>query len=312
MSMFKRAEKRQGKLRLAIIGPSGSGKTYTALTIAARLGGESVALLDTERGSASKYAGDVADFDTAELEKFSPRDYVRAITEAGKAGYAVLVIDSLSHAWSGAGGALEMVDNAAARSQSKNKFAAWRDVTPEHNALVDAILRYPGHVIATMRAKTEWVLEEDDRGKKVPRKIGTAAVQRDGMEYEFDVVADMDWEHRFVVSKSRCPALSDAVLVKPGVEVADKLRAWLEDGVAVREPDPVAADPTPEPSSGDAPKQISQVTTAEQLEAWVKKYFVIAIGSNPRANVEAKVREVAAKVGASEDDVSQWLTEEAA
>ena len=168
---FTKATRQHARLRMALIGPSGSGKTYTALTIATGLG-QRIAVVDTERGSASKYAGDLFNFDVLELEQFSPRQYVQAIQAAAQAGYEVLVVDSLSHAWIGKGGALEMVDHVTARMKSSNSFAAWREVTPEHNALVDAILHSPCHVIATMRAKTEYLVEKDERtGKSGPRKV---------------------------------------------------------------------------------------------------------------------------------------------
>src|SRR5690606_25359757 len=136
---------------------------------------------------------------------------------------------------SGKDGALEQVDRAAARSRSGNTFAAWREVTPAHNKMVDAIVRANLHVIATMRAKTEYIIEQVTRnGRTVhePRKIGLAPVQRDGLEYEFDVVADMDWDHRFIVSKSRASFLADAVLDKPGPELGEQIRAWLDTGEA--------------------------------------------------------------------------------
>lgn len=225
--MFKKATKQQSRLRMALIGPSGSGKTYTALKIATDLG-ERVALIDTERGSASKYA-DEFEFDTCDLDSFDPRRYVEAIRAADAAGYDVLVIDSLSHAWSGTGGALDLVDKARARSQSGNSFTAWKDVTPLHNQLVDTILQCKAHIIVTMRAKTEYVMEADSRGKQTPRKVGLAPIQRDGLEYEFDVVADVDLDHRFIVSKTRCKALDSAVV--PNAEgVAATLKAWLMNG----------------------------------------------------------------------------------
>ncbi len=234
---FKKATKKQAKLRLAFVGPAGSGKTYSALEVASHLGGR-VAVLDTERGSASKYAG-IFQFDALEPESFSPDTYVEAIKAAEGAGYDVLVIDSLSHAWMGKDGALELVDQAAKRSKSGNSFAAWREVTPKHNALVDAMLGARLHIIATMRAKTEWVIVENDRGKKEPKKLGLAPIQRDGLEYEFDVVGDLDHENNFVVSKSRCPALTGKVISRPGKDLADALRAWLSDG----EEAPAAAAP---------------------------------------------------------------------
>lgn len=235
MSPFKPAKKSQSKLRLALIGISGSGKTYTALTLAKHLG-QRIAVIDTERGSASKYSGDVAAFDVLELDDYAPANYVRAIKAAGAAEYDVLVIDSMTHAWTGKGGAIEMVDRAQKRSGNSNSFVAWREVTPEHNAMVDAILQSPCHVIATVRAKTAYEMEENDRGRKVPKKIGMKPEQRDGLEYEFDVVADLDAEHHLLVTKTRCAALDRAVIKNPGEDVAKILSGWLTDGVPAPKP----------------------------------------------------------------------------
>lgn len=240
--VIKKAVKHESKLRLALIAPSGAGKTYTSLVLSQALAQDKrVAVIDTERGSASKYA-DLFDFDVVELDSFSPKVYVEALRELGAIGYGVIIIDSLSHAWMGKDGALEMVDKARARSGSQNSFTAWRDVTPEHNALIDAILASPAHVIATMRAKTEYVLEsvtENGRTKQVPRKVGLAPFQRDGMEYEFDVVADMDQDNTLVVTKSRCPAISSEVIKKPGRELGETLIKWLS-GAPAPVPAPVA------------------------------------------------------------------------
>lgn len=229
MMTFSKASKKKSKLRMALVGPSGTGKTYTALAIATHLG-QRVAVIDTERGSASKYA-DLFAFDVLDLETFAPQQYVDALHAAASAGYDVVVVDSLSHAWIGQGGALEQVDNIARRSQSKNSFGAWREVTPQHNAMVDAIVRAPLHVVVTMRAKTEYVLEKDDRGKTVPRKVGIQPVQRDGLEYEFDVVGDLDENNSLIVGKTRCPALAGKVFARAGKDIASHLTAWLTDGV---------------------------------------------------------------------------------
>src|SRR3990167_7732496 len=173
--MFNKALKSQAKLRLGLFGPSGSGKTYTALQIASGLG-KKIALIDTEYASASMYAN-IVPFDNCILTSFSPLKYIEAIQFAGKAGYDVVIIDSLSHAWSGKDGALEQVDNAARRSKSQNTYFAWRDVTPLHNAMIDAIKSCPCHVIVTMRSKTEYVIDSAG-GKSTPRKIGLAPIQR--------------------------------------------------------------------------------------------------------------------------------------
>ena len=286
---FQKATKAQSKARVALLGPSGSGKTYSALALAKGLGGR-VAVIDTERGSASKYA-DEFEFDVCELASFGPQAYIEAIREAEAAGYDVLVIDSLSHAWMGKGGVLELHDAAVKRSRSGNSFDAWREVTPQHNGLVDALVQSRCHVIATMRTKTEYVIEEDERGKKVPRKVGMAPVQRDGLEYEFDVVGDLNQGHEWVISKSRCKALADQIITKPGAETAAVLRAWLSDGAPVPEAPAAPEDPASpvtaeEIECDDLRAQIREVATAIKmargLEARLK-----SIGDNPAALREA-------------------------
>lgn len=225
--MFRKAVKTDSKLRMAITGPSGSGKTMTSLLLATGLDAGNVALIDTERGSASKYA-DQFDFDVMELESFHPERYIEAIQAAEAAGYGMLVIDSLSHAWAGKDGALELVDTAAAAQKITNTFAAWKDITPLQTRMLDAILGANMHIIATMRTKTAYVLEENDRGKQVPRKVGMAPVQRDGVEYEFDIVGEMDQENRMIIHKSRCSMLSGEVIEKPDGNMSAVLASWLK------------------------------------------------------------------------------------
>ena len=232
MKQFHQATKAQSFLRMALVGPSGSGKTYSSLRIAQGLG-QKIALIDSERGSASKYAGDFR-FDTLELDtSFSPAGYIEGIEAAVQGGYEVLIIDSLSHAWSDKGGILELHDAIAAQDKSANDFTAWRQVTPEHNRLVDTILRAPLHVIVTMRVKTAYVTEKDDRGKTVIRKVGLRPIQREGIEFELDVVGDLDQNNTLTITKTRCKALFQATIHQPGEDnVAKVLKTWLSDGVS--------------------------------------------------------------------------------
>ena len=242
---FKRAVKFESKLRLALFGPSGSGKTYTALSIAQNLVKKPrVALIDTERGSARKYA-DLFDFDVLEMQAFSPAAYVEAIRAAEGAGYNVVIVDSLSHAWMGKEGALEQVDSFAQRAHG-NTFAAWRYVTPMHNNLVDAMIGCKAHLIATCRSKTEYVMEKDEKtGKTTPRKIGLAPVQRDGLEYEFDVAGEMTLDNDLIISKSRCSDVSGQVFRKPSSEFAGRLAKWLEGEPAPAQEDKPLMQPAP-------------------------------------------------------------------
>lgn len=233
---FEKATKLKAKLRLALLGVAGSGKTMTALKIAQQMG-KRIALIDSEHASASKY-GDIFSFDTLQLTSFHPQRYIDAINTAASAGYDVCIIDSLSHAWNGKDGALEIVDKVAARSQSNNSFTAWREVTPLHNALVECMLQTDMHLITTMRVKTEYVMEKNEKtGKTAPRKIGIQPIQRDGLEYEFDVIADLDLQNNFMVSKTRCSVLKDYFSREENGDVGKILKKWLNtEAVSVTKP----------------------------------------------------------------------------
>lgn len=230
--MFKKAERKRIFVKMALCGVSGSGKTYSALLLAQGLGGK-IAMIDTENGSGELYS-DLCDYDAAQLEPpFSPMKFINAIKEAEAEGYNVLIIDSLSHAWSGQGGILEMVDKKSATSRSGNSFTAWRDVTPEHNKLVDAILQCRMHVIVCMRSKTAYEMQENENGKKTPVKVGLAPIQRDGMEYEFTIVFDIDREkHYALASKDRTGLFEKTIdVITPAT--GELIRKWVEVGVEV-------------------------------------------------------------------------------
>lgn len=269
--MFQKATRKQAKARVAIDGPAGSGKTYTALIAAKSLAnGGKVAVIDTERGSASLYA-DEFDFDVLELTNFNPRNYIQAIHEAEQASYTVIVIDSMSHAWEGEGGVLDMHDAATKRQKTENSYTAWKDVTPIHREFVDAMLQSPCHIIATMRAKMEYSQEKDGNGKTVIRKIGLAPVQRAGTEYEFTVVCDMDTEHTLTVSKSRCKPLSDKIARMPGAEFFNVLRDWLNSGDAPV-PQPKQEQPKPETSKTTVERPLSAETLRSLIAKKAERY----------------------------------------
>jgi hypothetical protein len=233
---IRKAERRKAKLRLGIAAPSGAGKTYSALLMAFGLGGK-IGLIDTEHGSGDLYAH-LGEYDVISIEApYTVAKYVQAIHAFEEAGYSTIIIDSLSHAWAGDGGLLDKQGKMADRGT--NSFAAWRTITPEHNNLVDTMLRSPAHIIATMRAKQEYVLETNDRGKQQPKKVGMAPVQREGMEYEFTVMLDVDMNHVASASKDRT-SLFDGRFFKIGKETGEELLQWLETGSEA--PVRVAAD----------------------------------------------------------------------
>ena len=260
--VFSKAQKSKSKLRLAIDGPAGAGKTYTALICASAIAeseGKRIAFIDSERGSASLYA-DKFDFDVLNLESFSPRNYTNAIHAAEDAGYGVIVIDSLSHAWEGEGGALDMVDRAAKREQgNSNRFVGWRDVTPLQREMVDAMLMSPVHIVATMRSKMEYVLEPGGPGEKAKvRKVGMAPIQRQGLEFEFTMVGDMDTDHNFIVSKTRIDVMTDEIMKFPDKRFFLRIVEWLHSGADDYAPNRITVDPV---KQAPAPAQNIPATT---------------------------------------------------
>ncbi len=263
---IRKAQRRKAKLRLALIGPSGSGKTMSALKLAFGIGGK-VGIIDTENGSADLYAS-LGDYDVITLEKpYTVGKYREAITAFENGGYDTIIVDSLSHAWAGAGGLLDKQGQIANRPGT-NSYAAWREVTPDHNALVEALLSSRCHIIVTMRVKTEYVLETNERGKQVPRKVGLAPVQRDGVEYEFTVVMDIDIDHKAAASKDRTTLFDgwrDTITEGTGRQ----LLQWLESGT-----DALAPASAPAARATEAPLWLIDPNAREHafasVEIWHK------------------------------------------
>lgn len=250
--MFKPANKSQIKIRFALSGASGSGKTYSALAIAQHLGNY-IALIDSERGSASRYA-DRFNFQTCELNDHHPAKYIEAIKTAEAMNFDVIIIDSLSHAW------FWELDLAGGR------FDGWKNVRPLERKLIDAMIGSSAHIIATMRSKTEWVMEEytakDGKTKQAPKKIGTAPIQSSGIEYEFDLAGELDYNHILTISKSRCSQLADKTFLNPGKEVADILQAWINP------PQSPPAPPTTPPWKTWKSPEDAMNWAIEQLPDW--------------------------------------------
>ena len=262
---FVKANKAQSKLRLAFSGPSGSGKTYSSLAVATALlsPGQRIAVIDTERGSASLY-GDLFDFDVNVLASFAPDEYIKAIAEAEAAGYGVIVIDSLSHAWNGLGGILERVDKAGTKP-GQRPMQGWIEATPIQNRFLDVIMRSKAHVICTMRSRTEWVMEANKEGKLAPRKVGTTPIQRQEIDYEFDVFGDFDVLNSMTVTKTRCPALTGQQFHQPGAEFGDILMKWLNSGVPRTDPTPLLV-----PSPELAPTASTPQTPVQRVAAMIR------------------------------------------
>ncbi|MGW7463769.1 AAA family ATPase [Streptomyces xantholiticus] len=237
---FTAAVRHQRYARIMLDGAPGSGTTYTALALATSIGNR-VAVIDTQRGKAKAYA-DAFPFDACPpLAYCSPSTLITALAHCADQGYDTVVIATLSHFWSGPGGVLEQVDRAAKRGAS-GSWSGWREVRPIERHMLDALLGYPGHVVVTVRDKLEYLAEPDDTGRITRRIVGLAPVGRDGMEYDWDIVATMDHSHTLVVVKAPTDDLSGCIEQKPGARFAARIKAWLAEGEPLQPPSDLALE----------------------------------------------------------------------
>lgn len=227
---FTPAKRAKVNLSLMLAGPAGSGKTWTALELARYLSEEKIAFIDTEGGSSELYA-DTFSFDFCKAKDHNPRYLAQGIQDAAKAGYGVVILDSLSHAWEWC---LQEVDRKSRNSNSNNKFVAWADVTPLWQELMAIIQAPPCHLIVTARAKMGYELQKDDNGKTKPVKVGLQPIVREQTEYEPQIFATLDnsgGEPVLSIQKTRFAALTNQTYAYPGRELALLLKQWADTGV---------------------------------------------------------------------------------
>lgn len=236
---LRKSNRSQAKIRIALQGASGSGKTYSSLLLAYGLcqDWDKIAVIDTENQSADLYSH-LGQYNVLTLlPPFSPERYMEAIATCEASGMEVIIIDSLSHEWEGEGGILDIHGNMAG-----NSFTNWAKITPRHNALVQKILHSAAHIIATVRSKQDYVITEKN-GKQVPEKVGLKAVQRDGLEYDFSVVFELDINHQATCSKDRTQLFAQKIPFKIEPQTGQKIREWCESGSVLYESkeDPIEA-----------------------------------------------------------------------
>jgi hypothetical protein len=255
MSGFEivRAQRSQARLRLGLTAPSGGGKTWSSLLLAkgvvegmlaAGMPGTiegKIGLIDTERKSAQLYSH-IVPFDCIELDPpYTVDRYLSALRQFERAGYAVVIVDQVTHAWSGPGGILEVAEKAAAGSGG-NSFNAWATGTPEYQRFVDGILASPAHLIATMRQKTKWDLSEKQnkqgRMVKTPTRIGMAPEMRAGFEYEFTTLLGLSVEGNVATNlKDRSGVFGEIgnAVGRLDESWGRRLAAWLTTGAVLAE-----------------------------------------------------------------------------
>jgi hypothetical protein len=236
--MFKKATRKQAKIKLAVTGASGSGKTYSSLRLAKGLAdGRKVAVIDTENGSASLYS-DRFDFDTLDLSPpFTHDKFIAAISAAEGAGYEVLVIDSASHIWEGI---LEYKSKLDGRGG--NSYTNWADAGNKFKGILDAVLQSKLHVICCLRSKMDHVIDKDSSGRTTIKKVGMAPIMRDGIEYEFTTVLDVDMSHQASASKDRTGMFTDKIF-QVTEDTGKAIAKWLSTGEVVADAPKPTGDP---------------------------------------------------------------------
>ncbi len=228
---LRKSNRSQARIRIGVQGVSGSGKTYSSLLLAFGLCNDwsKIAVIDTENQSADLYSH-LGEYNVVTLlPPYNPERYIEAIQLCESSGIEVIIIDSLSHEWEGEGGILEIH-----ASMAGNSFTNWSKLTPRHNMLIQKILASKSHVIATVRSKQDYVIT-DKSGKSVPEKVGMKGVQRDGLEYDFTIMFELDIYHNAQVSKDRTQLFKVNTPIKIDQNTGKMINEWCNKGNTVDE-----------------------------------------------------------------------------
>lgn len=246
---LQQAHRKEAKIKMALQGPSGSGKTMSALLLAIGITNDwnKVAVIDTEKSSAHLYSN-LGNYKVITIQPpYSPESYIEAITICENAGMEVVIIDSISHCWEYL---LDFHSNLAG-----NSFQNWAKVNPRLNAFIDKVLHTPCHIIATMRTKQAYVLNLKD-GKYVPEKVALKSVFRDGIEYEFTIVFDINFKHNAIASKDRTQLFAGKSEFMITPSTGKDILGWCNTSLSVE----------------DIRKQIYDTVTMDELIAVFKRY----------------------------------------
>jgi hypothetical protein len=226
---LRQSERKRAVIKLAIQGSAGSGKTYSSLLLASGLTNgdfSKVAIIDTENGSADLYAH-LGSYNVLSLQPpFTPEKYAQAIEVCEKAKMEVVIVDSISHCWE------YLLDFHS--KMAGNSFANWAKIKPMEKVFLNKVLQSPLHIIATMRTKQDYVLQQKD-GKYIPEKVGLKSISRDGTDYEFTLVFDIDIKHFAASSKDRTGLFMGKPEFMINSATGKKILEWCNNGTSLDE-----------------------------------------------------------------------------
>ena len=243
MSGLRQARRSATKARVIFEGPAGSGKTMGALLMADGLKRElelsgPVVVVDTERGSSDAYENAVSGgFQVADLEApYTPERFVEKLKVAEDANASVIIIDSISHAWSGSGGCLELNDALAKSKYRGNSWSAWSETKLRWRRMLERIIASPAHIIVTGRSKTE-TAQVDEGGRKKVVRLGMKLESEDSLIYEMQVGFSVVHEqHYATVTKDRTGVFVDRDPEVTTPEFGERLGKWIKGSTAITPP----------------------------------------------------------------------------
>jgi len=224
---LQKASRKKASIKMSLQGPSGSGKTYSALLLSYGLTNDwsKIAVIDSENHSSELYSH-LGSYNVLQLSApYTPEKYIQAIEACGQAGMQVIIIDSISHEW-------EYILEAHALLPGNNSFANWQKIGLRHKQFIQAILSSKAHIIATTRTKQDYVLNYQN-GKMVPEKVGLKAIQREGLDYEFTLVFDLNMKNSAAASKDRTGLFFGKPEHKLSIETGRSIYNWCNAGAEI-------------------------------------------------------------------------------
>lgn len=266
--VIKSAKKVRQYAKVCFWGVEKSGKTHAALDLATNLAGENgkIGVISSERGSSAllawKFPHDLIDLTVDEGNNpmhnpYTPKRYEEALQTFVKAGYQVIIVDSLSHVWEGEGGVLEFVDSKGSNSYT----SGWKEGTPLYNKFLNALLAVPCHLIVTLRAKDGYVQEMNEKGKVAPKNVGLKPIIRERFGFEMQFMVYMANQVGHVNSSAYQEEIPNGSTIERIPDMAETLSRWL------------AGDPPPE----RVPSMAESYRVGLEKKSWTKENFYVEV-----------------------------------
>jgi len=285
--MFTKATRNDTTIKIALTGASGSGKSFSSLKLARGLVGPTgrIAYIDTENQSAKLYS-DLTEFFHCDLTPpFESRKFIEAVTEAEKAGFDCVVIDSLSALWN-----WTLDYKSGLDRKGGNSFTNWNDAGKIFNDALQAILQSKIHVIACMRSKQEYVMETNAKGKEVPKKVGTAPVMRDGIDYEFTLCLDIGMDHQCIPSKDRTGLFVDKTF-RIDERTGQQIAGWLSGNPTPLRQEQVNREPVDDTTTENFLKMIHNAESKDTLKRIGQQIKTSTLPESAKAAIRSVYKE---------------------